>query len=179
MPLLYFRLEIYPVYCLNFSNIWDFLRSGNPQAALLWIEAMRDAVDADCVHALQGFGRSPTEMSVGPRSAAEETKASVTREASRFVSWGIRVGEDIYTTPGFHCRVSFYQLCRMRSVTARSPSESLDMDRLEGGEAIMSRLRAKVYVNVRVRADGPTKVRHPPLTLQWRLCDTTSIGGYT
>lgn len=30
--------------------------------------------------------------------------------------------------------------------------------RLEGGEAIMSRLRAKVYVNVRVRADGPTKV---------------------
>lgn len=51
------------------------------------------------------------------------------------------------------------------------------MDRLEGGEAIMSRLRAKVYVNVRVRADGPTKVRHPPLTVVAALRYDVSPGG--
>ena len=39
------------------------------------------------------------------------------------------------------------------------------VNRLEGGDAIMSRLRAKVYVNVRVRADGPTKVMLLPILL--------------
>ncbi|CAN0389504.1 unnamed protein product [Hapterophycus canaliculatus] len=72
------------------------LRCDSTPAALRWIEAMRDAVDADCVEALKESGRA-TPAGAGPTAAA-------------------------------------------------------------GGEAIMSRLRAKVYVNVRVRADGPTKV---------------------
>lgn len=90
------------------------LRCDSTPTALRWIEAMRDAVDADCVEALKESGR------------ASPTGAGATAEVA--------------------------------SKAGRGGELSSSSSRLEGGDAIMSRLRAKVYVNVRVRADGPTKV---------------------
>ncbi|CAM9649737.1 unnamed protein product, partial [Ectocarpus fasciculatus] len=97
------------------------LRCDSAPAALRWIEAMRDAVDADCVEALKKSGRA-TPAGTGTAAAA------AAEAAERASSAGAGSGGDV------------------------------SAPRLEGGEAIMSRLRAKVYVNVRVRADGPTKV---------------------
>ncbi|CAN0480217.1 unnamed protein product, partial [Ectocarpus sp. 12 AP-2014] len=100
------------------------LRCDSAPAALRWIEAMRDAVDADCVEALKKSGRA-TPAGTGTAVAAAAASAEA---AERSSSAGTGGGGDV------------------------------SAPRLEGGEAIMSRLRAKVYVNVRVRADGPTKV---------------------
>ncbi|CBN77552.1 conserved unknown protein [Ectocarpus siliculosus] len=100
------------------------LRCDSAPAALRWIEAMRDAVDADCVEALKKSGRA-TPAGTGTVVAAATASAEAAEKACSAETGG---GGDV------------------------------SAPRLEGGEAIMSRLRAKVYVNVRVRADGPTKV---------------------
>lgn len=91
------------------------LRCDSVQAALRWIAAMRDAVDADCVEALMKSGRAKPSGAAGAAAAAATTAAEDKHSP--------KTGEEASV-----------------------------------GDAIMSRLRTKVYVNVRVRADGPTKV---------------------